>query len=424
MTDTKTYWWKKAKIYELYIDKFAGDINGLIQHLEYVTALGINCLHLLPHFPSPMVDGGYDIVDYRGVRPELGTLGDFRELLAQAHARDIRIIIDFVLNHTSNQHPWFAEARGSRTNPKRDFYLWSDTGRGFEGSTNAFPDIKQSNWIYNPQTHDYYFATFYPEQPDLNWDNHEVYRAMCANMDFWADMGVDGFRLDAAPHLIKREGTASKGLPETHELIKRIRRHIEAKHPEVILLAEAHQTVALTKKYFGNGDECHLAYHFPLAEVLWLALAGEDKTSVETMVKDSFDIPVNCQWAVFLRNHDELSLTTLSTEDRMRLIGFLDPHRAYLFKKSQAASVRVASVFDGNRKKIEAAFEMLYAIPGAPVMYYGDEIGMRNLPRAGAVVDTRTYVRGAFDWQEAEKQQRDSDSLFNHVAQIIQRAAQ
>jgi maltose alpha-D-glucosyltransferase/alpha-amylase len=416
-----TYWWKTAKIYELYIDKFAGDLQGLISHLPYFNQLGITCLHLLPHFPSPMVDDGYDITDYRGVRSELGNIEDFKKFLSEAHTHGLRVIIDFVLNHTSDQHPWFLEASSSKNNPKRDFYLWRDIAYGFEGSTNAFPDIKQSNWIPNKKTEDFYFATFYPQQPDLNWDNKEVQKEMLANMFFWAEMGVDGFRLDAAPYLIKRENSSSKGLPETHEVVKHIRKQIEQKYPDVILLAEAHQSVALTKQYFGDGDECHMAYHFPLMEQMWLSLMDHDKSGVEKVIAESFDIPDNCQWATFLRNHDEISLATLSPDDRIRLVDFLDPKYEYLFKKAKATSMRVASVFGGDREKIESAFELLYGTPGAPIMYYGDEIGMRNLPHHDSVIDTRRYVRGQFDWEEAKAQMKDPDSLFNKSAQIIKR---
>ncbi len=416
-----TPWWKHAHIYELYIDKFAGDLRGLTKQLHYFETLGINCLHLLPHFPSPMVDDGYDISDYRNIRAELGTLEDFRNLIAQAHAKNIRIIIDFVLNHTSQDHPWFIEARSTRTNSKRDFYLWNDTQKGFEGSTNAFPDIKENNWIHNSKTDDYYFASFYPEQPDLNWDNSEVQEEMLANMDFWIDLGVDGFRLDAAPFLIKREGTASQSLPETHAMIKKIRRHVAAKNPDIILLAEAHKTIAFTKEYFGNGDECHMAYHFPLMEAMWLSLADNNKSIAEKMIAESFDIPDNCQWAVFLRNHDEVSLSTLPNEDRLRLVDFLDPRHEYLFKKAQATAVRIGTIFDGNQQKILEAIELLYTTPGAPIMYYGDEIGMRNLPSTGTIVDTRKYVRGTFDWEEAKRQMNNPDSLFSHVSAIIKK---
>ena len=408
-----------TNIYELYVDKFAGDLNGLAAKLPYLSLLGIDCLHLLPHFPSPMADDGYDISDYRSVRTKLGTLDDFKNLISAAHARGIRIILDFVLNHTSEMHPWFIEARSSRTNLKRDFYLWNDTPNRLNDATNAFPDIKESNWILNKETGDYYFASFYPQQPDLNWDNPEVEREMLANMDFWADMGIDGFRLDAAPFLVKREGGTSNGLSETHAVIKRIRKHIEAKYPEVILLAEAHQSIALTKEYFGNSDECHMAYHFPLMEALWVELAGIHAGSVGHMVNESFDIPVRCQWAVFLRNHDEISLSTLDPDTRARLIAFFDPQSKYVFKKARATSMRIASIFENNPEKILQAIQLLYSTPGSHIMYYGDEIGMRNLPADPSIVDTRKFVRGQFDWDQAKRQMQDQNSTWNRIATMI-----
>jgi len=423
--ESEKFWWKSARIYELYIDAFAGNLQGLTARLDYFTALGINCLHILPHFPSPMIDDGYDITDYRGVRPELGTIDDFKRLIDEAHARGIRIIIDFVLNHTSDQHPWFVEARSSKDNPKRDFYLWRDTPHGFEDSTNAFPDIKSSNWIANPATSDYYFATFYPQQPDLNWDNNEVVREMLANMDFWADMGVDGFRLDAACYLKKREGTTCKGLPETHQMIKEIRTHLDLKYPRgVILLAEAAQDITTTKEYFGQGDECQMVYHFPLMEQMWLGIAFGDTAPLQTMIKESFrDIPDNCQWAVFLRNHDEISLATLDEAGRAQLVNTLDPAHTYPFNNGTTTSVRVATALRNNEERVREAFEMLYSTPGAPIMYYGDEIGMQNLPVQEGIVDTRKYVRGPFDWTEAEAQMKDPDSLWSHTQAIIKHAA-
>jgi len=417
------YWWKEARIYELYIDKFAGDIKGLTARLDYFTALGINCLHLLPHYPSAMVDDGYDITNYRGVRAELGTLDDFKDMLDQAHARGIRIITDFALNHTSDKHPWFLEASRSKHNARRDFYLWRDEPRGFDGASNMLPDTKSSNWIANPATADYYFATFYPQQPDLNWDNAEVAREMLANMEFWADLGIDGFRLDAAGFLIKREDSASRGLRETHQILKDIRARLEAKHPDVILLAESAEMPELTREYFGDGDECHMAYHFPLAEQLWMALAFRDRLPLQAMIERSFkDIPDNCAWAVFLRNHDEISLATLEEDARAQLIDALDPLHEYLFNKGDAISLRAANALHGDPQKIREAFELLYSMPGTPIMYYGDEIGMRNLSVQEGIVDTRRYVRGAFDWQEAERQIKDPGSLWNSTREIIRRA--
>ncbi len=419
--EQNAYWWKTAKIYELYIDQFAGNIQGLIAKLDYFTALGVDCLHLLPHYPSGGVDQGYDITDYRTVRAELGTLDDFKHLVTEARARGIRIITDFVLNHTSMEHPWFLEASASRDNPKRDFYLWNSLDYGFEGATNAFPDMKPSNWIANPQTEDYYFATFYPEQPDLNWDNPEVEAAMLATMDFWADLGVSGFRLDAAQYLIKRENTTSRGLPETHAVLKRIRTHLDEKYPGVVILAEADQGIQLMKEYFGKGDECHLCYHFPLMSQLWLALTDDSLEQVHKTIEQSFDIPDNCQWATFLRNHDEISLVTLPSQDRARVVDHIDPAHRYVMEKMGLTAVRVATAFGGDPAKIRAAFELLYSLPGAPVMYYGDEIGLQNLPVRPGVTDTRLYVRGNFDWQEADRQQADASSLWSAIHAIISR---
>jgi maltose alpha-D-glucosyltransferase/alpha-amylase len=417
----KRYWWKGAKIYELYVDRFAGNFQNLCNQLDYLERLGVNALHILPHYPSPMADGGYDVMEYLNVRPELGTVEDFDAFVKEAHRRDIKVIIDFVLNHVSEHHPWFLEARSSKDNNKHDYFLWSETGSELALGWNAFPDIKPGNWILNEQTGDYYYATFYPQQPDLNWDNEQVFTGMMQNMDFWAGRGVDGFRLDAAVTLIKRDGTLSKGLPETHDLIKRIRKHLDTKFGgEIILLAEAHQDVKEMKTYFGNGDECHLVYHFSLTEQLFLALMRNDRTALDAMIEESRDIPENCQWAIFLRNHDELSLATLSPEVRAELISFLDSKSEYLFNGGTATAMRLGSMF--NEEKLREAIELLYSVPGAPIMYYGDEIGMRNLPVQEGVIDSRVYVRGEFDWLEAGLQRNDPDSLFNYARGVIRRS--
>lgn len=417
----KRYWWKDAKIYELYVDRFAGNFQNLTAQLDYLERLGINALHILPHYPSPMADGGYDVMEYLNVRPELGTLEDFDAFVKEAHRRDIKVIIDFVLNHVSEHHPWFLEARSSKDNNKRDYFLWSETGQELSQGWNAFPDIKPGNWILNEQTGDYYYATFYPQQPDLNWDNEAVFDGMMQNMDFWAGRGVDGFRLDAAVTLIKRDGTLSKGLPETHALIKRIRKHLDTKFGgEIILLAEAHQDVQEMKTYFGDGDECHLVYHFSLTEQLFLSLMRNDRTELDRMLEESRDIPENCQWAVFLRNHDELSLATLSPKVRTELIQYLDPKSEYLFNGGMATAMRIGSMFD--EEKLREAIALLYSIPGAPIMYYGDEIGMKNLPRTEGVIDSRVYVRGEFDWLEAGLQRNDPDSLYNYTKGVIRKS--
>lgn len=412
-------WWKDAKFYELYVDKFAGDIQGLTAKLDYFTELGVNTLHILPHYPSPMVDDGYDVSDYRGVRPELGTLDDFKELIREAKARNIRIITDFVLNHTSREHPWFLEARSSRDNPKHDWYLWSQTGEEFALADNPFPDMKPKNWIYSSDTDDYYFATFYPGQPDLNWDNEEVFDAMVSHMEFWAKLGVSGFRLDAIPHIIKREGTRCRDLPETHDVIRRIRARLEKKYPEVILLAEAAQSVEKVKQYFGAGDECHMAYNFPLMCEMWFFLMHGDTARVDSIVAQSKNIPDNCQWATFLRNHDEIWLYSLSDADRERLVAWMDPERQYPFREGTTTSMRVGSIFRGDHDTILQAFKLLYSLPGAPIMYYGDEIGMLNAHAVEFMLDTRRHVRGEFDWSLAESQQANPNSLFNRTASIV-----
>jgi len=414
-------WWKHAKIYELYVDKFASDFRGLTARLDYFNHLGINTLHILPHYPSPMVDDGYDISDYRGVRDELGTLEDFSAFVAEAKTRGIRVIIDLALNHVSDQHPWFLEARASKSNSKRDFFKWSETGRELKNAINAFPDFKSSNWIRNEATGDYYYATFYPQQPDLNWDNPEVLAEMLKIVDFWVGRGVAGFRLDAVPYLVEREDAASKGLPKTHRIIKIIREHLDKKYAgSVCLLAEVGDDTEVAKTYFGDGDECHLVYHFSLMRQMLVALMRRDSSAVNALVqKSSFSIPDGCQWATFLRNHDEISLGELSGQERDDLLNFLDPERRFPFNRGTTTAIRLGSIFASQPSRLIEAFELLYSLPGAPIMYYGDEIGMKNLPIQKDIIDTRKYVRGNFDWATAERMLADSNSLLNKTAEII-----
>ena len=417
-SNIQKYWWKEAKIYELYIDKFADTIENLALHIDYFTTLGVNTLHVLPHYPSPMIDDGYDVSDYRGVRASLGTLDDFSALIEAAHSRGIRVVTDLVLNHTSNTHPWFVEALSYPDSPKRNYYLWSETGTEFAAAPSGLPDIKTSNWI-RTEKRDFYYATYYPEQPDLNWDNPDVFEEMLAIMEFWTALGVDGFRLDAVPHLVKREGTNCKGLPETHAVIKHIRARLEAKYPEVILIAEAHHDLTETKKYFGAGDECHMAYHFILMEEMWSAIRRGDKTQLARLVEDSLDIPENCQWAIFLRNHDEIALGTLEPQEHAALLDFMDAERKYMIYNGTRTSMRIGSIFKGDRSKILDALSLLYTLPGAPIMYYGDEIGMSHLALQEGVRDSRKYVRGAFDWKEVQDQINDPGSLLSAVSKLV-----
>ncbi len=416
-------WWESAKIYELYIDKFASDIKGLTGKLDYFVELGIDALHLLPHYPSPMVDDGYDVSMYRDVRPELGTLDDFTELLAEAKKRGIRVIVDFPLNHVSTEHPWFQEARASKENAKRDYFLWSDSGREFADATNPFVDMKPSNWIWNEATEDYYYATFYPQQADLNWDNPLVYDASLGNREFWADLGVDGFGPDAAGYLLKRDGTACRGLPETHALLKKIRARLDEKYgSRIVLIAETHQLLPEMREYFGDGDECHLVYDFPMAERLFVALQTGDESGVRALVEEGKDIPPGCAWLFFLRNHDELSLVTLPDDTRRSLVRWLDPREEYPFNAETSVSIRLASALHGDADRIVAAHRLLFSLPGARVLYYGDEIGMRNLPREEDEIDTRHYVRGPFDWYAADAMLGDDHSLLRRMAGVLRGA--
>ncbi|MDO8659588.1 MAG: alpha-amylase family glycosyl hydrolase, partial [Candidatus Parcubacteria bacterium] len=331
--DKKEKWWKNVVIYEVYVDKFSDTFNGLNQKLDYLKFLGVNCIHLLPFYPSPMIDDGYDITDYTGIRKELGTIDDFKKFVKNAHDKGIKIIIDFVLNHTSTQHPWFIEARSSTENKKRDFYIWDKNGTGYAQLINIFFDLKDRDWIYNEPTGDYYFSTFYPDQADLNWNNPLVFSEMMRVLDFWVNIGVDSFRLDAVAHLIKKEGTNSESLPETHALVKKIRSYLDQNYNDIMLLAEVNDSVEKIKEYFSTGDECHLAYHFPLAAQMLLALKNNNLNLIKKIIKESSGIPENCAWAIFMRHHDEISLSTLNEKEREKVIAYFDPEKKYRFIK-------------------------------------------------------------------------------------------
>jgi maltose alpha-D-glucosyltransferase/alpha-amylase len=413
-------WWKNCIFYSAYVDKFAGNFSGLTKKLEYLKRLGIDCIHLLPFYPSPMIDDGYDVSDYCGVRENLGTLEDFSRFMGAAHERGLRVMIDLVLNHASTKHPWFIEAKSSLHNARRDFFLWSKSGAEYAGASNPFSELKPSNWIYNPQTDDYYFSTYYPEQADLNWNNPQVFSQMMHIVDFWIRSGVDGFRLDAAARLVKRDGTSCIGLPETHALLKKIRAHLDMHHPGVILLGEApgRDFTAALKTYFGAGDECHLVYFFPLVGKLFLALKRNDAGIIRTTVEESGGIPPNTQWVTLLRHHDELPLATIPETDRQELLDYFDPDKKYRF--NLGISLRLATMFRGDKEKILDAFRLLFKVPGSPIIYYGDEIGMKNETLPRGVKDTRKSVRGIFDWKKAEVQMSDPGSLLNGVIRIVQ----
>ena len=418
-TDNK--WWERANFYSLYIDQFAGDIPGLINKLLYFHTLGIDCLHLLPHYPSPMRDGGFDISDYTGVRPELGTREDFQNLCTKAHALNIKIMVDFVLNHTSNEHPWFIEARQSKTNPKRDFYIWSDTGNEFAGAPNPFPEFKESNWIWNEPTGDYYFATFKPSQPELNWNNPHVFDALMAVLDTLVEYGIDGIRLDAITHLVEQENTNFLGTPKTHAATKRIRLHIEQNYPHIVMLGEVIGSTEFSKQFFGETDECHLAYNFELAsEILYAVKMGDKSDRLAAAVKAAQDIPKDTAWMSFLRNHDSIQLNTLGAEKSQAFVAAADPHDTYKFANDTQTVQRLWHICNEDPEIVKEAFTLLYSLPTATVMYYGDEIGQKNAPLPPGELDMRYTVRGAFDWTEAEKQMNDPNSVFQHVKTLVQ----
>ena len=415
-------WWLRANFYSLYIDAFAGTIPGLIARLDYFSTLGIDALHILPHYPSPWGDGGYDITDHTGVRADLGTIEDFKNLCAAAHERNIKIMVDLVLNHTSIEHPWFQEARQSCDNPKRDFYLWSDTGAEFQGAPNVFPDFKDNNWLKNEATEDFYYATFKPCQPDLNWSNPSVLAAMLEVVDTLVSYGVDGFRLDAIMNLVEQDNTNSVGVSATHARISDIRAHIDSCHPGVILLGEVVGTTEYALTYFGQSDECHLAYNFELmAEILYAVRIGNRQDRLKAVLEASRVLPSHTSWMSFLRNHDSITLSTLDTARQQELLQTLDPDHDYRFNKDTETAQRLFDVCGGDDRTVRIAFEMLYAVPSATVLYYGDEIGMRNVALPTNEDDMRFTVRAPFDWTAAKEQMSNPDSLFHFVAKCIKK---
>ncbi|MFP2898920.1 maltose alpha-D-glucosyltransferase [Corallococcus sp. 4LFB] len=392
-------WYKKALIYELHIRAFHdsngdghGDIPGLIEKLPYLQDLGVDCLWLLPHYPSPLRDDGYDIADYYGIHPDYGTLADFQRLVEEAHKRGLRIIIELVVNHTSDQHPWFQEARRDPKSPKRNWYVWSDTDESYKGARIIFTDTERSNWTWDPVAKQYFWHRFFSHQPDLNYDNPEVQEAMLDVMRFWLNMGVDGFRCDAVPYLFEREGTNCENLPETHAFLKRLRKTIDSEYQGKVLLAEANQWPADVRVYFGEGDEFHMGFHFPVMPRLFMAVRREDRTPIVEIMQQTPDIPESCQWAIFLRNHDELTLEMVTDEDRDYM------YREYATDPRMRINLgirrRLAPLMDNGRRRIELMHSLLFTLPGTPVLYYGDEIGMGD----NIYLGDRNGVRTPMQW--------------------------
>src|SRR5579862_6934683 len=393
-------WYKDAIIYEVHVRAFSdsvidgiGDFGGLTQKLDYLADLGVTAVWLLPFCPSPLRDDGYDISNYTDVHPSYGTLKDFQRFLREAHRRGLRVITELVLNHTSDQHVWFQRSRRAAPGSRwRDFYVWSDTPDRYRDARIIFKDFEGSNWSWDPIAKAYYWHRFYSHQPDLNWDNPEVREAMFAAMDFWLDMGVDGLRLDAVPYLYEREGTNCENLPETHAALRELRKHVDEKYRDRMLLAEANQWPEDAVAYFGNGDECHMAFHFPLMPRLFMALRMEDRYPITDILQLTPEIPESCQWALFLRNHDELTLEMVTDEERDYM------YRMYAEDRPMRINLgirrRLAPLLGNDRRKIELMNGLLLSLPGAPVIYYGDEIGMGD----NIYLGDRNGVRTPMQW--------------------------
>jgi maltose alpha-D-glucosyltransferase/alpha-amylase len=393
-------WFKDAVIYQVHVKSFfdadddgVGDFAGLTEKLDYIKSLGATCIWLLPFFPSPLRDDGYDIADYRNVNPAYGTMRDFRAFVRAAHERDLRVLIELVVNHTSDQHPWFQRARAAKPGTAhRDFYVWSDTNARYADARIIFTDTETSNWTWDPVAQQFYWHRFFSHQPDLNFDNPRVVDAVIGVMRFWLDTGVDALRLDAVPYLVEREGTTCENLPETHAILKRLRAVIDAEYPGRMLLAEANQWPEDVRQYFGDGDECHMAFHFPLMPRMFMAIAEEDRYPIIDIMRQTPDIPENAQWAIFLRNHDEMTLemVTESERDYMYRVYASDP-RARI---NIGIRRRLAPLMENDRRRIELLTGLLMSMPGTPILYYGDEIGMGD----NIYLNDRDGVRTPMQW--------------------------
>jgi len=393
-------WYKDAVIYQAHVKSFfdsnndgSGDFHGLTQKLDYLQSLGITCLWLLPFFPSPLKDDGYDIADYRDVHPSYGTLRDFEAFVRAAHDRHVKVLIELVVNHTSDEHPWFQRARRApKGSPEREFYVWSDTDKKFPETRIIFLDTEKSNWAWDDAAQQYYWHRFFSHQPDLNHNNPAVVDAVIDVMKFWLDLGVDALRLDAVPYLCVREGTNNENLPETHAVLKRMRRELDAAYRNRMLLAEANQWPSDVRPYFGDGDECHMAFHFPLMPRMFMALRQEDRHALTEILNQTPDIPDNSQWALFLRNHDELTLEMVTDEERdyMYSVYASDPQA----RLNLGIRRRLAPLMENSRRRIELMNTLLCSLPGTPSIYYGDEIGMRD----NNYIGDRNVVRTPMQW--------------------------
>ncbi len=394
-------WYKNAVFYEVYVRAFYdsnadghGDIAGLTQKLDYLKGLGVDCIWLLPIYPSPLKDDGYDIADYTHILPTYGTLEDFKILLDEVHGRGMRLITDLVLNHTSDQHPWFQAARADRSSPYRDYFVWSDDDQKYGDARIIFLDTEKSNWTWDEQAGQYFWHRFFASQPDLNYDNPKVEEEMLNVVKYWLDMGIDGFRVDAVTYLIEREGTNCENLPETHAYLKKLRRFVDEHYTDKILLCEANQLPQDVVEYFGNGDEFNLGFNFPVMPRIFKALCKEDATDIINILNQTPPLPDGCQWCTFLRNHDELTLEMASEEERQWMWQVYAPDAR--MRLNQGIRRRLAPLLDNDRRKIELAFALLFSLPGSPFLYYGDEIGMGD----NIWLDDRNGVRTPMQWNK------------------------
>ncbi len=394
-------WYKDAIFYELFIRAFydsnndgIGDIQGLIQKLDYIKDLGVDCIWLLPFYDSPLYDDGYDISDYYKIHPDYGTIHDFERLIEEAHRRDLRVIADLVINHTSKDCRWFQEARSDPNSPYRDYYVWSDTPEKFKDARIIFIDTESSNWTYDDKAKQFYWHRFFNHQPDLNYDNPKVQEEMINVVDYWLNMGLDGFRVDAVPYLFAREGTNCENLPETHQFLKKLRKHFDENYPGRLLLAEANQWPEDLLPYFGDGDgdEFHMAFNFPLMPRLFMSLKKEDHGPIVDIVKRTPSIPKNCQWGIFLRNHDELTLEMCTDEERDYM------YKTYAQEERMRCNIgirrRLASLLENDKRQTQLLTALLLSLPGTPIMYYGDEIRMGD----NIFLGDRNGVRTPMQW--------------------------
>jgi maltose alpha-D-glucosyltransferase / alpha-amylase len=444
-------WYRDAIFYELHVKAYSdsngdgiGDFSGLMGRLDHLQGLGVDCVWLLPMYPSPFRDDGYDISDYCAVHPQYGTLDDFRAFLAAAHQRGLKVITELVLNHTSDQHPWFKEARSSTDSPKRDYYVWSDTDDRYRGVRIIFRDTEMSNWAWDPVSKAYYWHRFFSHQPDLNFDNPAVREEMWQVMRFWLEIGVDGFRVDAVPYLVEREGTSCENLPETHEVVRELRRRMDAEFPGRMLLAEANMWPEAVRPYFGDGDGFHMAFHFPLMPRMFMALRLEDRKPLVEIIERTPDIPAACQWGLFLRNHDELTLEMVTDAERDYM--YEEYARDPVARINLGIRRRLSPLLDGDRRRVELMNALLLSLPGSPVLYYGDEIGMGDNVYLGDRNGVRTPMQWTGGWNggfshadperlyqplisnpvygfqavNVESQSRQENSLLNWMKRILQ----